>query len=198
MKRGTHIVLSGLFFVVETAAAFGVVFGAAYGLTRLAEYRANAPVTAGGDGVAILSPAKATLRGGLTLYPTDLENRTDNYCNEYGRELAKERRNRKIGNWTSVDDAAQWQFSVNPGGEYRVEIELAAPAEAAGSEIEVKIGPKSLAGTVPDTGGFDIWKRIALGRVKLEAGTHTLVLAATAIEGEKVMNVANVVLRPAE
>jgi hypothetical protein len=198
MKRGTHVILSGLLFVVETAIAFGVFFGAAYGLTRLAEYRANAPVIPQGEGAVVLSPSKATLYGELNRYPTEWEERTEGYGNEFGRALAEERRNRKIGNWKSVDDAAEWEFCVDPGGKYRVEVELSAPPEEAGSQIEAKIGPKTIVTTVPDTGGWDKWKQVKVGRVTLDAGTHSVVLKATTVENEAVMNVRRVVLRPLE
>ena len=198
MKRGSQLVISGVLLVVETAVAFGIFFGAAYGLTRLAEHRAGAPAGADGDGVVMLHPNRATLHGGLTLYPTEMERRTEDYGNEYGRDLAEERRTRKIGNWKSVDDAAEWEFSVDSGGEYRVEIELAASVEDVGSEIAVTIGRKTVSTTVPDTGGRQEWKHVSPGCVKLKAGTHSLVLKATSVKGKTVMNVRGVVLRPVE
>ena len=198
MKRGTRLVLAGILLVVETAVAAGVFFGAAYGLTRLAENRQNAPVGALGDGTIVLLPEKALTRGGLKFFPTEWEQRAEGYGNEYGRALAKERKNRKIGNWSAISDAAEWDFIVESAGGYRVEVELAAPAEEAGSEIVATLGTQAVSGIVPDTGGWNTWKTIALGSVILEADRHVLALKAKSISYEKAMNVAKVVLRPVE
>lgn len=198
MKRKTQIALSGVLLVVETAVAAGVFFGAAFGLTRLAEYRHGSPIVADRGGVVTLPPTKATLRGGLELFPTEWESRTEGYSNEYGRALAEERMNRKIGNWKSLTDAAGWDFFLHSGGDFRVEVELAAPPEEAGSKIEVRIGPQTVRGTVPDTGGWTTWKIISLGEVALDAGGHTLTIQASSIGHERAMNVARVTLRPAE
>ena len=147
-------------FAVELPLAACVLFGIIFGLARLAEYRQNLPVRPGRDGTVTLDAPRATLNGQLRLFPTDLENQTEDYGNEYGRELVRERENRKIGNWNSVDDFAQWQFRLDSPGVYEVSLELAVPDDEAGGKFAVTVGTHALSGTVPSTGGGESWKTV--------------------------------------
>jgi hypothetical protein len=197
MRRGTRLLLSGFLFAVELSVVVGLVVGVAFGLTRWAEYRANLPIRPDKDDVVSLSASKAAMHGQLSLFPTDVEKQTDGYGVDYGRELAKERENRKIGEWRRKDDYAQWSFRLGQSGEYDVSIDLAAPDDVAGSEYEMTIGVKSLSGTVPATGGWESWKTVPVGRVELPAGTHVLAIKAREIKHGALMNLAGVTLRPA-
>jgi hypothetical protein len=198
MKRATRLLLSGLLFVIELAAVIGLVVGGAYGLTCWAEHRASLPIRPDKDGVVSLPAPDASLHGQLSLFPTDVEKRTEGYGVDYGRELAKERANRKIGDWRSKDDYAQWSFRLDSPGTYEVALDLAAPDDVAGSEYEMTIGVKSLSGTVPATGGLEAWKTVPVGRVELPAGTHVLAIKAREIKHGALMNLARVTLRPVE
>jgi hypothetical protein len=197
MKRGTRLLLSGFLFVVELSIVVGLVVGVAFGLTRWAEHRANLPIRPDNDGVVSLPAPRASLHGQLAFFPTDVEKRTEGYGVDYGRELAKERANRKIGDWRRKDDYAQWSFRLDQLGTYEVALDLAAPDDIAGSEYEMTIGVKSLSGTVPATGGWEAWKTVPVGRVELPAGTHVLAITPREIKHGALMNLARVTLRPA-
>lgn len=197
MKRGTRLLLSGFLFVVELSLVVGLVVGVAFGLTRWAEYRENLPILPDKEGVVSLPAPKATLRGQLSLFPTNIEKQTEGYSNGYGRKLAEERANRKIGDWRRKDDYAQWSFRLDQPGTYEVALDLAAPDDVAGSEYVMTIGTKSLSGTVPATGGWEAWKTVPVGRVELPAGTHVLAITPREIKHGALMNLARVTLRPA-
>jgi hypothetical protein len=198
MKRSTQLALAAVKFAAEMALAACWLVAVAWGLAQLAEYRQNLPIRPGSDGTVTLDAARATLQGQLRLFPTDLENQTEGYGNEYGRKLVRERENRKIGNWTSVDDTALWEFRVSHPGTYEVSLELAAPDDEAGSKFSVTVGTQTLSATVPSTGGWQTWKTVPLFPVDLSAGTQILAIKPERIRNHSLMNLARVILRPAE
>jgi hypothetical protein len=198
MNRSTQFVLGAVKFAVELPLAACVLFGIIFGLARLAEYRQNLPIRPGGDGTVTLAAPLATLYGQLRLFPTDLENQTEEYGNEYGRELVRERENRKIGEWTSVNDFAEWKFRLNRPAVYEVSLELAVPDDEAGSKILVTVGKQTVGVVVPATGGPQTWKTVPLFPVHLPAGAHVLAIKPESIRGRSLMNLARVTLRPVE
>jgi hypothetical protein len=198
VKQSTQLVLDAVKFAVELPLAACVLLGIIFGLARLAEYRQNLPVRPGRDGTVTLDAPRAALNGQMRLFPTDLENQTEEYGNEYGRELVRERENRKIGEWNRVDDFAQWQFRLDSPGVYEVTLELAVPDDEAGGKFAVTVGTHALSGTVPATGGGESWKTVPLGRMELVAGTHALAIKPESIRGHSLMNLARVTLQPVE
>lgn len=196
MKHPTRWLSSAVLLIAELALAVGIVVGVALGLVRWAECRADRPVRPDAQGAVTLPASKAVLVGRLRRFPTDKEEQTEGYGNEYGRALADERANRKIGYWNNLNDTAQWQFRLHRPGQYEVQIELAVPDESAGSEYEMTIGETILSDTIPPTGGWQSWKTVTLDRIEMPAGVHTLVIKPKTLNDNAFMNLARVILRP--
>ena len=97
-----------------------------------------------------------------------------------------------IGYWLDPSATASWPIGIGAGqeGEYRVEIELACADAAAGSRAQFVVAPSApLEFTVPATGGWQSYRTVEVGRVKLPAGSHSAVLRALSKPGEAVVNI---------
>ncbi len=198
MSRPSHLLSISLLFLVEAALVLALFVGVAWGLTRLAEHQAHRPLRPAPDGLVSLRASQATLQGDLSLQPVEKEMRTGPFAYHFGRELKEERDNRKIVDWTSLDDCAQWQFQLDVPGVYQVEVELAVADEQAGSEYEIAVGEQILAATTTGTGGPTQWKTVCVGSLKLPAGTHTLVVRAREIQNRTLMSLSHIVLLPSQ
>lgn len=101
-----------------------------------------------------------------------------------------------IGYWLDPAATASWPIGIGGGqeGEYRVVIELACADAAAGSRVLCEACGQSLDFTVPATGGWQSYRTVDVGRVKLPLGAHSVVLRALSKPGEAVVNVRAVQL----
>ena len=99
-----------------------------------------------------------------------------------------------IGYWLDLAATASWPIGIGGGqeGEYRVEIELACADGAAGSRVQFDACGQSLDFIVPATGGWQSYRTVGLGRVKVPVGSHSVVLRALSKPGEAVVNVRQV------
>lgn len=198
-KKRPNTVLLGIASLLELGFAIALVFGIGWGLMRWAEVRENRPIGPGPGGDVALTAAQGTLHGQLEKYPMDLENQTEDFEYFYGRKLDKERRNRRIGKWSDAESHVEWTFQVGKDGSYRVLVELASSAEAAGSKFRVAVADQELTGTVPDTGGGESWRQIDLGQVRLAStGLHTLRITPISMASGNVMNLKQVLLDSAD
>jgi hypothetical protein len=117
-----------------------------------------------------------------------------------------------FGNWKSTDDRIVWDAEVAASGSFEVELFYTCDKENLGSTLQLSFGDASLKGNVTKavpTGlvGADEdrsprvesytqnWERMKLGKIKLEKGKGKLVLQATEIPGEEVMNFRLMTLR---
>ncbi|MBL8760202.1 MAG: alpha-L-fucosidase [Phycisphaerae bacterium] len=105
-----------------------------------------------------------------------------------------------LGYWLDPAATAAWPIGIDPGsgggdGEYVIEAELGCADASAGARMKLETPGGALEFTVPATGGWQQYRMVELGRVKLAAGEHTVVLRALSKPGEAVVNVRGIVLR---
>ncbi|MCC6230558.1 MAG: alpha-L-fucosidase [Phycisphaerales bacterium] len=108
-----------------------------------------------------------------------------------------------LGYWLDPVATATWPICIDQGaapgdgqaGEYLVEAELGCADASAGAKMKLETPGGTLEFTVPATGGWQQYRTIELGRVKLPPGEHTVVLRALTKPGEAVVNVRSIVLR---
>jgi alpha-L-fucosidase len=97
-----------------------------------------------------------------------------------------------LGFWTDENDSATWNCRVTTPGEFKVMAEIAAPLP---SRFELMIGDETLAVSAPATGGYEKFKVVELGRVKVHAGDCKATIKPSS-EGWNAINVRKVTLVP--
>jgi hypothetical protein len=102
-----------------------------------------------------------------------------------------------LGFWTSEDDFAEWEFDVKTPGTYEVIVTHGCGGGNHGSEVAVLAGDDRLTFTVEDTGGFQSWKDVVVGKISLAAaGPHQLMINPVNKTQKAVLDVQKVVLKP--
>jgi alpha-L-fucosidase len=100
-----------------------------------------------------------------------------------------------IGFWTNAQDWVSWRFKLGRGGRFEVTATVATPAQS--SKFEVAVGAQKLTTEVEKTGGYETFKTVKLGEVRLEQGTHELSIKP--VRGQwQAINLRAVVLKPVE
>lgn len=103
-----------------------------------------------------------------------------------------------LGFWTDPDDFAEWEFTVNKPGRYKVTVVQGCGTGNGGSRVAVKSGDQKLSFIVKETGGFQNWQEIEAGVIELKTpGAHRLVVDPENKAGKAVLDVQKVVLTPA-
>ncbi len=117
-----------------------------------------------------------------------------------------------LGYWSSVDDSVWFPFFadrplrvVHTGGtaeehpgEFEVLVEYAC-AEGAGGEIEIRLLDQVLKADVESTGGWRSFETRSLGKVTLsQSGLQAMHVRPLSIEGQGLMNLRSITLRPVE
>ena len=115
-------------------------------------------------------------------------------------------------NWTSKDDSMVWLLDVNTAGRYNVMVEYTCKLPDVGSTVELSFKGARLAGTVDQgwdpplytnqdtlprpTGESQMkeFRALELGQIDLASGVGELVLRATDIPGDSVMDVRRITL----
>lgn len=102
-----------------------------------------------------------------------------------------------LGYWLDASAAAGFPVGIDSGqeGEYVVEAEIACADASAGARMQLATPSGALEFTVPGTGGWQQYRAVTIGRTKLEAGEHRLLLSALTKPGEAVANVRSIMLR---
>lgn len=125
------------------------------------------PPVQGEDGVVTLHGRDATVLGTVLRYEPAEAKQT-------------------LGFWTRPGDAAVWTFAVTRPGSFDVEVLQGCGTGQGGSRMRVLLdevpeaggiptgGEDSLAFTVEDTGGFQVFRPRVIGRVTLAVGRHAL------------------------
>jgi arylsulfatase A len=104
-----------------------------------------------------------------------------------------------LGFWTSTADSAEFDFTVEKPGTFTVEVLQGCGKGSGGAEVELAVGDEKLTFTVKDTGGFQNFEAREVGTLKIEkAGRHTLIVKPKTKPGVAVMDLRQVVLRPAK
>lgn len=100
-----------------------------------------------------------------------------------------------LGYWVNAEDYATWEVAVPRGGTYEVQVLQGCGPGQGGSEVAVSIDGQSLAFIVQDTGHFQNFVPRVIGRVKLDAGSHTLTVKPVTKAHHAVMDLRQVTLR---
>ncbi len=119
----------------------------------------------------------------------------------HGRQLRYEPLPHKLtlGYWTEPGDFATWEFTVTQPGTFAVEVLHGCGQGSGGSEVEVSSGESKLTFTVKDTGGFQNFEARAVGTLTIGTpGRHTLTVRPLKKPGLAVMDLRQVVLKPAK
>src|SRR5262249_43317329 len=104
-----------------------------------------------------------------------------------------------LGFWTNKDDYATFDFTVEKAGTFTVEVLQGCGAKSGGAEVELAVGDEKLTFTVKDTGGFQNFEAREVGSLKIEkTGLHTLTVKAKTKPGVAVMDLRQIVLKPAK
>lgn len=115
-----------------------------------------------------------------------------------------------MDNWTSEAFTPWWHIEVKQAGVWDVTLMYAAKADAVGTKLRVVSGSRSVEGMIEvahdpaplvrpnrvDMGGYvdKTWKKLELGRLKLEPGDSQLRIEAAQKTGAVVMQLKSVVL----
>lgn len=103
-----------------------------------------------------------------------------------------------LGFWVRQEDWAHFEFDVSRPGHFQVEGLVGCGNGSGGSGVEFRVADQTLKFIVPETGGFQQFKRQDLGRVNLPAAArYRLEVRATSKPGPAVMDLREVKLVPA-
>jgi alpha-L-fucosidase len=93
-----------------------------------------------------------------------------------------------IGYWLDAAQYVSWPLQNVAARDYKVVAEIACKDTAAGAELEFLCGDKRLPFTAPATGGWQEYREVELGRLRVPAGDVTVELRACSKPGEAVLN----------
>jgi hypothetical protein len=103
-----------------------------------------------------------------------------------------------LGYWVRQDDYATFEFTAAGPGTFAVEVLQGCGKGSGGAEVELAVGDSKLTFTVKDTGGFQAFEAREVGTLRVTAaGRQTLTLRAKTKPGPAVMDLRQVVLKPA-
>jgi arylsulfatase A-like enzyme len=104
-----------------------------------------------------------------------------------------------LGFWVNKDDFASFEFTVEKPGAFTVEVLQGCGKGSGGAEVELAVGDQKVTFTVKDTGGFQNFEARDVGTLKLDKpGRHTLTVKAKTKPGVAVMDLRQIVLKPAK
>ena len=118
----------------------------------------------------------------------------------YSKEMRYEPKPEKdcLGMWRHQEDWAEWVFDVNAPGEFELSVEYGCGNGNEGSEVAVLVNDQTFKFTVEDTGGFQSWKEISLGKVEVNTeGKNKLAIVPLSKKAKAVMDIKKVSLIPA-
>lgn len=103
-----------------------------------------------------------------------------------------------LGWWTEKEDWAEWVFDVSAPGEFELKVTYGCGTGAEGSDVAVYVNDQTRNFTVEDTGGFQNWKEISLGKVSVETeGVNRIAVIPQSKGPKAVMDIRRIVLEPA-
>ena len=104
-----------------------------------------------------------------------------------------------LGFWINKDDYATFDFTAEKPGTFTVEVLQGCGKGSGGAEVEIAVGDEKFTFTVKDTGGFQAFEARDVGTLKIDkAGMHTLTVKAKTKPGPAVMDLRQIVLKPAK
>jgi hypothetical protein len=117
----------------------------------------------------------------------------------YSEKLRYEPKTEKncLGFWTMKEDWAEWNFDISTPGEFEVTMVYGCGTGNGGSDVNVMIDGETLPFKVEETGGFQNWKEVSIGTVKLDVtGIHKLAVVPENQAGKAIMDIQKIVLTP--
>jgi arylsulfatase A len=137
------------------------------------------PINQASDGSVLLHARDVTIHGTTVRYEPKPEKNT-------------------IGFWTKKEDWVSWDFEIARPGKFRVLILQGCGKGSGGAEVAFTVDDaQTLKHTVEDTGGFQNFVERNIGTIELGAGKHTLSVKPQTKPGHAVMDLRQVVLKPA-
>lgn len=94
-----------------------------------------------------------------------------------------------IGNWEDHGTTVVWKLRVHRPCEIEIHCQQAAESRSAGNGYDVVIGKEKVGGRVVDTGSWDRFQRVKVGRLKIPAaGVYEVAVVPHAKDTQAVMN----------
>jgi putative membrane-bound dehydrogenase-like protein len=114
----------------------------------------------------------------------------------YGPTIVIEAKHGNLGWWSSAEDSVVWTVDVPARGDYRVELEWACDAAAAGHRLMIQGGQSPLVHQVAATAGWDDYQAKSIGTIELESGPRRLTIRPVGRPLPALMDLRKVVLVP--
>jgi len=103
-----------------------------------------------------------------------------------------------LGFWTSEKDWAEWKFDVVTPGQFELKIVQGCGSGSGGSDVKVMVNDQTFQFKVMETGGFQNWKEISLGKISFAtAGEHKVAIVPVNKAGGAIMDVQRIIFTPA-
>ena len=100
-----------------------------------------------------------------------------------------------LGYWSNPSDWASWDFIVKEPGDYKVTVRQGCGRGHGGSKVSIISGTQKLIFNAEDTGGFQNWKNIDIGSIKLkEPGLNILEVRPLDKKSVAVMDIQEIIL----
>ena len=100
-----------------------------------------------------------------------------------------------LGYWSNPSDWASWDFIVKEPGDYKVTVRQGCGRGHGGSKVSIISGTQKLIFNAEDTGGFQNWKNIDIGSIKLkEPGLNLLEVRPLDKKSVAVMDIQEIIL----
>lgn len=100
-----------------------------------------------------------------------------------------------LGYWSNPFDWASWDFIVKEPGDYTVTVRQGCGRGHGGSKVSIISGTQKLIFNAEDTGGFQNWKNIDIGSIKLkEPGLNILEVRPLDKKSVAVMDIQEIIL----
>ena len=100
-----------------------------------------------------------------------------------------------LGYWSNPSDWASWDFIVKEPGDYTVTVRQGCGRGHGGSKVSIISGTQKLIFNAEDTGGFQNWKNIDIGSIKLkEPGLNIIEVRPLDKKSVAVMDIQEIIL----
>lgn len=100
-----------------------------------------------------------------------------------------------LGYWSNPSDWASWDFIVKEPGDYKVTVRQGCGRGHGGSKVSIISGTQKLIFNAEDTRGFQNWKNIDIGSIKLkEPGLNILEVRPLDKRSVAVMDIQEIIL----
>ncbi|HTN74331.1 MAG TPA: PVC-type heme-binding CxxCH protein, partial [Pirellulaceae bacterium] len=113
----------------------------------------------------------------------------------YGPKLVFEPKYLNLGYWLTEQDQAVWSVEIKQAGSYRVTLEYACQASAAGDKFQLRIGEQVVSGVAASTGTWDDYKQQEAEIVRLKPGEFDVQLRSTGAVREALFDLRKVTLK---